>query len=165
MTEKLISPRQLSALQSLFAVYARHEMIAGDIRTSRLAWASELLKREVTSFSCLSHYEAAGLISRLKQTLGQSDKRPSRKELDRQAARARGTHGRRGKVVNIEMIAAPEDIAQIHEMRARLGMSAANFQNWLASPSSPMRGRQELRTISDCNRVRWALKAMLKRAG
>jgi hypothetical protein len=62
-------------------------------------------------------------------------------------------------------IATAEDLAPIDEMRQRLGWSREAFDAWLRSPSSPLKTSTALRTLADCNRVRWALKSMLKKAG
>lgn len=80
---------------------------------------------------------------------------------------ARGTHGRKGRKVKVEMMATPEALEEIARLRGRLGWTQENFEFWLKSRSSPLCGRAEpkLLTISDCNRVRWALQAMLRRAG
>ncbi len=163
-----ISPLQLRALQTLFALYARRslEMSAADVRTARLAWASENLGRPVTSFTELRNAEAARLLEMLKRSLGQEVIPPVRRPRSRQAAIGFGTHGRRNRRVDVEILAAREDLQEVDRLRERLGMMREDFETWLRSRSSPIgrRGGRELRTISDCNRVRWALKAMLKRA-
>jgi hypothetical protein len=122
----------------------------------------------VASFSELTGFEAAQLIDRLKTQLGQqSTSAPRSRRRNRQNAMARGVHGRKGRVVNVEVLATKDDIAEVEQMRERVGMNREQFEAWLVSRSSPLRGRAkpELRTISDCNKVRWALKSMLRRAG
>jgi hypothetical protein len=162
-----ISPLQLRAVQTLFALYARHslEAAAADPREARLAWASQNLGHQVASFADLRGVEAAKLIETLKRSLGQEVKPPIRRTRDRQTALALGTHGRRGRSVEMEILAGPEEIAAIERLRERLGMTREDFESFLRSRSSPIgrRGGRELRTVSDCNRVRWALKNMLKR--
>lgn len=160
-----LSPSQLRTLQTLFGMYASHSLDRG--RGERLAWASQHLGRTVNSFKELSADEAAKLIDALKQALGQEVTPPRRRPRDREAAMARGIHGRRNTVVKIEVLATREDIAEVDQLRERVGMTREGFESWLVSRSSPIRGRKvpELRTVSDCNRVRWALKSMLRRAG
>ena len=165
-----ISPAQLRTVQTLFGLYARRspdDVLSGDVRTARLAWASQKIERPIDSFTELHADEAARLIDVLKASVGQAVKPPWRRPRDRQAALAAGTHGRRNRVVNIEMLATPADLQQVDELRERAGMTRENFESWLASARSPIRGRasHELRTVGDCNKCRWALKAMLRRAG
>jgi hypothetical protein len=164
-----ISPRQLRTLQTLFGLYARRSLDAadGNLRAERLAWASQNVGRTLASLNELHGDEAARLIDMLKQAVGQEVKPAWRRPRDREAALAAGTHGRRNRPVKVEMMAAPEDVEEVHQLRERVGMTREQFQTWLMSRSSPIRGRgkTELRTISDCNRVRWALKAMMRRAG
>jgi hypothetical protein len=163
-----ISPLQLRALQTLFSLYARHSLDAAgaDPREARLAWASQNLGRPVASFADLRGVEAAKLIDGLKRSLGQEVEPPIRRTRDRQTALALGTHGRRGRPVEMEILAGPKEIAAVYRLRERLGMTREDFESFLRSRSSPIgrRGGRELRTVSDCNRVRWALKNMLKRA-
>jgi hypothetical protein len=167
LADKGISQAQLRALQTLFGLYARKSLdVSAKVRGERLAWASQTLGRAVASFSDLDGDEAARLVGILKQALGQETESDERKRRSREAAFAAGTHGRRNRPIKIEMMATAGDIEAVNEMRQRLGMSQEDFERWLTSRSSPIRGRTvpTLRTIADCNRVRWALKAMLKRA-
>src|SRR5260370_33753635 len=157
-----ISRAQLKALQSLWGLYARHSLDAAgdaDPRAARLAWASAQIGRELTTFGELHAEEAARLIELLKQALGQEVKPHWRRPRDRESARAAGRHGRKGIPIEIPVLAAPEDIAMVHEMRKRSGMSLQGFEAWLRSRSSPL-GRcvhPTVRTVAACNRVYWAL--------
>ena len=163
-----ISAPQLRALQTLFGMYARHSLDTQgvDVRSERLAWASEKVARHIASFTELSADEAQRLIDDLKQALGQQIKRAPRRLRDRVAARAAGTHGRRNFKADVEIMASGEDVEAVDRLRERLGMSREDFQTWLASRKSPLGRRGTgLRTVGDCNRVRWALKSMLRRAG
>ncbi len=164
-----ISAAQLRALQSLWSAYTRHSLDVsegGDPRAARLAWASENLGRKVGSFSELNSAEAIRLIDALKQAVGQPSKTWSRPR-SREAARAAGTHGRKGFAVEVPMIAAAEDIGRVHALRERLGISIESFEEWLRGHRSPLSrfGDATLRTVADCNKVLWALKALLRRAG
>lgn len=75
------------------------------------------------------------------------------------------THGPRTRTANVEMMATQADLEEVDRLRQRVGMTRERFESWLASANSPI-GRRgaELRTISDCDRVRCAFRAMLKRA-
>ena len=158
-----ITGPQLRALQSL----ASQCFPSGDEgRAERLAWAGQEIGRPLPSFCALRADEAARLIELLKTRLGQPLTPRRRRPRDREAAMAAGTHGRKGVVVAVEMMAGADDLAAIQELRQRVGMSDESFANWLGSShSSPTRGRRELRTVADCNRTRWALRAMWRRAG
>lgn len=162
-----ITESQLRALQTLFALYARRSAVPpiDDGRSERLAWAATHLGREVASFKELLANEAAQLIDVLKGALGQEVSPPVRKRLDREAAMARGAHGRKGRNVKVQMLATPDALQEIGRLRGRLGWTPEHFETWLRSRHSPLCGRAEpkLRTISDCNRVRWAMNAMLRR--
>jgi hypothetical protein len=169
MIAETISPSQLRALQTLFSAYARRslDVSGGDLRAERLSWASQNVGRALASFKELRSNEAARLIEILKVALGQEVKPAWRHPRDRHAALAFGTHGRKNRTVKVEMIATPADIEEIQQLRQYTGMTEEDFKSWLKSRSSPIGQRPEpvLRTLSDCNRVRWALKAMLRRAG
>lgn len=163
-----ITARQLCMLQTLYCVYARRAAVPSidDGRSERLAWASAHIGREVASFKELEPSEAAQLIDVLKGALGQEVQPPARERLDREAAMARGTHGRKRRKIRVEMMATPDALAEVERLRKRLEWTPEHFETWLRSRSSPLCGRSEARllTISDCNRVRWALNAMLRRA-
>jgi hypothetical protein len=162
-----ISPIQLRALQTLFGLYARHSLEAAgaDPRAARLAWASQNLGRVIASFTELCAAEAAKLIGALKRALGQEDKPPMPRARSRAIARALGTHGRKNQFIETQILAGPAEIAAVERLRERLGMGREDFESWLRSRSSPLgqRGGTGLRTMADCNRVRWALKAMLRK--
>lgn len=158
-----ITAQQLKALQALWHRFAGKLAPTGDERQARLSWASGFLGHAVSSFKELSGMEAARMIDSLKLACGQQPGK--RRRLKRDAAMARGTHGRRGRKAKVEMMATPEALEEVERLRARVGMTLENFESWLRSRSSPLCGRAEARllTISDCNRVRWALQAMLRR--
>ena len=168
VSDNIISRAQLRALQSLWSAYARHSLDVGDgdPRAARLAWASAQIGRELASFSELRADEAIRLIDVLKEQLGQKS-HTWRRPRDRESARAAGRHGRKGVPIEIQVLAAAEDIARVHELRERVGMTAESFEAWLRSRSSPLGrfGDATLRTAADCNKVYWALKSMLRRAG
>jgi hypothetical protein len=160
-----IWPAQLQALQTLFGLYARHCLVESN-RSKRLEWASQAIGRPLASFNDLRRDEAARLIDSLKEALGQPSK-AWRRPRDPESARAAGRHGRKGVLVEVPMLAAPEDIERVHALRESCGMSLEGFEEWLRSRSSPLGrfGDATLRTVADCNKVLWALKALLRRAG
>jgi hypothetical protein len=160
-------PKELIALQTLYSQFSeKFSSETGECsREERLAWASKQVGREITSFKQLTSGEAVQLIRFLKKALGQSTTLP-RKRRSREAAMARGTAGRKGNVEAIAIMASPEDLAEVDRMRERIGMTSEQFDSWMRSRKSPNGGRgSALRTIADCNKVRWALKSMLRRVG
>ncbi|MBZ5627733.1 MAG: hypothetical protein LAO06_02590 [Acidobacteriia bacterium] len=170
MATQQISDGHLRALHTLFGIYAARalDLTSSDLRQQRLKWAAQNIGREITSFRDLTDAEAGSLVDLLKVAVGQEVSAPvrrrSRRPRSRQGAEACGLEGRQGDERPVS-IATAEDLAPIDEMRQRLGWSREAFDGWLRSPSSPLKSSTALRTLADCNRVRWALKQMLKRAG
>ncbi len=159
-----ISQSQLRCLLTLFAAYAQHSLdLNCGGRDQRLAWASKVVGRPLSSFLDLGRAEAGALIDDLKRSLGQEVRPAWRRPRDRQAALAAGTHGRRGDDRSVQVMAGPEELQELDQLRERLGWTREAFEKWLVSPTSPVGGRTQLRTLADCNRVRWALKAMVRR--
>jgi hypothetical protein len=139
-------------------------------RIARLEWASENLGRRVDSFKQLTKDEARRLIDVLKVSLGQAiNVRPYRsgRIRSREVAQAAGTSGRRNVSTNAVFMARPEDISRIEQAIERLGWTRDSFNFWLNSKYSPIRRNNisEIHTVADANRVWWALKSMLKKAG
>lgn len=169
MTTQPISDGHLRALHTLFGIYAARslDLTSSDPRRQRLNWAAQNIGREITSFRDLTDAEAGSLVDLLKRAVGQEVSAPIRRRSprprSRQGAEACGLEGRRA-YPRPPSIATAEDLAPLDEMRQRLGWSREAFDAWLRGPSSPVKS-SALRTLADCNRVRWALKAMLKKAG
>lgn len=159
-SQSQITSGQMKRLQVLYGQLARHTMEGAD-RASRLAWAAAMVKRPIASFYDLTDAEARYLIDGIQAQLGV--KAPAKKRLDREAARRAGTEGRRGSDTTTMVSAA--DLARIQHALDVLGWSHAQFEGWLRSPSSPLRGRHEIRTLGDANRVWWALKRMAMARG
>jgi hypothetical protein len=62
------------------------------------------------------------------------------------------------------VVASHADQRRIQDAIERLGWGQEHFNNWLASPTSPLRARGgQIRTQADANRVWWALKSILRR--
>lgn len=129
-------------------------------RTARLAWASEILGREVSSFTALCSDEAALLIDTLKRALGQKVT-PPRRRPGRDQAFAYGTAGRRNQVSNEIQLVDEATLDLIAHLAIRLGWTVERFDVFLLSPSSPVRSGA-IRTLAEANRIIWALKNMLR---
>jgi len=169
----VVTRSQLRSLQSLYSLW-RSRSIDDSIsvpREARLKWASELTGRRVESFTQLTSLEAGKLIDALKGSLGQPlhHERPSpwRRIRSRDDAQSAGTDGRRAKSKpGIIRLAGPDDFARIDQALHRLGWTRENFEQWLHSDRSPLKGESPaVRTLADANVVWWALRSMLRRAG
>ena len=167
MNTSMISPPQLAAIHTLYAHFARSslDIVPGRERTTRLEWISKLCGRTITTAKDLTRVEAADVIDALRLACGLSSTAFTRPR-SRQAARAAGTHGRRGITTNEIAIASRVDLSRIDETLTRLGWDQFHFEAWLRSPSSPVAvsSRSAIRTVAQTNRIWWALKHMLKSA-
>jgi hypothetical protein len=160
---------QIGKVQVVYAQMAKREIGMENTREARLAWASQLLQRPVTTFSDLKRGEAIHLIDQAQGVLGVTYK-PHTLPATREQARRAGLDGR--KDVDHEFTTAPQlvaaqEIEQIQSFVHRLGWSQAQFEAWLGSKRSPFgtRSDKRIRTSADANQVRWALKRMLVRQG
>lgn len=169
-----ISPAQLTRLQTSWHQYARRTVLAGDERSERLSWAASVIGRSVDSFKDLTMVEGKKLIKAINGALGIPETRRRRISND-QGAHAAGTEGRRGSESTSVTLVSAEDLGDIYDMVSRLGWDENRFNAWLRSQSSPLAKKlggarvapsdPTIRTLYQANRVRWALKGMLKRAG
>lgn len=157
----------MAALHSLFHSYAASFLqVPSDRqlgRRQRLEWASEALGYEVESFTSLNANDASRLIDLMKARLGQSTDIHRSGKNDRDQAFAYGTAGRKqSQSKEIQLVdAATMDL--IHYLAAQLGWTRARLDAFLLSPTSPLKGAA-IRTLSQANKVIWALKNMLRRA-
>lgn len=164
---KQINKGQLARLQTLYGKLAGHTDQGAD-RVSRLAWASDLLQRPVTSFSDLTSADATHLIDSLQGQLGIAPTRPAaRPRLGRDEGRKAGTEGRRNNHSNELTFATEADLARIQRVLSVLGWSKVQFDGWLRSPRSPLSNKSNpaILTLWDANRVYWALKGMATKQG
>jgi hypothetical protein len=161
-----ISKGQLKRLQVLYGQLARHTDQGSD-RAARLAWASQLVGRQIASFSDLNQVDAKGLIDTLQGQLGIKETVRPRKRLDRASAQKAGTEGRRGNESNETTIAGPAEFARIRYVLDLLGWNQTQLDAWLRSSRSPLKSKASpaIRTLGDANRVYWALKGMATAQG
>lgn len=161
---------QVVALHALYGQWEKHSIeFAADPRAARLAWASEAIGREIRSFADLTRDEGRELIDHLKESMGQPvvAERPDpwRHIRARDRAHAAGTAGRKDEEKGFIQLANADDFARIDQSVKRLGWTNEQFASWLASNSSPLKGKNQIRTVGEANKVWWALKKMLKRTG
>jgi hypothetical protein len=164
MPHKNISSGQLKRLHILWKQYSSRNL---DFHPDqRLLWASQQVKRTLTSFRQLTLAEASDLINILQGSMGIAETSPSRgvrkyrsRIKDSSQARAAGTEGRRGSRRTVT-IATAEDLAMIQAQLNQMQWTRERLQAFLESPSSALgkRTSTELRTLADVNRVLWALK-------
>lgn len=160
-----ITKPQLKRLQVLYSQMAAHTL-EGSGREARLAWASGLLLRPISSFSEISQDDARHLIDTLQAQLGV--KAPSKRpRLGREAAERAGNEGRRRDQSNQATMAGQQDLARIQYALDILGWNEAQLNGWLKSTRSPLgkRSNPQILTVGDANRVWWALKKMAKARG
>lgn len=161
-----ISPRQLGIAQTLWSQFYAHRALDfadTDSRQARLQWARDLLGYAISSFKNLSRSEANVVIDALKRAMGA----PSGRSGSQQDGEDRGLQGRSRQPRGPRhlVMASAEDRQRVQRAIERLGWSRVQFETWLSSATSPLAGRTEIRSQADANRVWWALKAMLRRAG
>ena len=167
-----LSPSQLTALHSLFHLYAPHILntanggaVSADARSARLAWASGIVGRELTSFNELLPDEAAQLIETMKKALGQEinpAKRSRQRRPGRDLAHAYGTAGRRSETSNeIQMVDEPTR-ELLDRTREQLGWTRERLDAFLKSKHSPIHGGA-IRTLAETNRVIWVMRSLLRR--
>jgi hypothetical protein len=160
-----ITSGQRAKLQTLYAQYARRSLDASPTREGRLLWATERTGRPISSFSDLSLAEATQLIDGLNCALGVTGGPKRRPRLDRRAAENAGTQGRYDQAHPESTLVSPADQARIRYVMGLLDWTEETLQRWLQSGRSPLRGRAEIRTLSDANKVFWALKGMATHKG
>jgi hypothetical protein len=173
VSKSYISKAQLVKLQTLWRQSPWRQEPgppAAAEREARLAWASELLGREVRSFNELTRREAAKAIDSLSgaEPLHHGDTETRRDQARGMEGRKRNRTAGDGCATRSITLAGAEDIARIEDALMRLGWDQRRFEAWLRSPSSPLARKvanPKLRTVWEANRVWWALKRLLKRAG
>jgi hypothetical protein len=150
----------LKRLQVLYSQYERHSLDApGSSREARIAWASERAGRKLASFKDLTIDEGRKLIDTLQGLLNvKAPNRTPRKRMNRRDAMNAGTAGRRGHASKEIVLITAADLERIQQQLTRLGWDQALFQRWLLGARGPLKGRDQLRTLGDANRVYWALK-------
>lgn len=165
-----ITPAQLRKLQTLWSVYWRLNVRFAarpedDPRAMRLAWLAKNVGRAIPSSKDLTMPEAERAIMALVK-LVPAQFNIEKKHIGRERAQELGTAGRRGKksASSVEVFAGPEELKHIHNLMQRIGWDRAQLDEFLRGPRGPLLGRTHIRTLADANRVRWALKGILKSA-
>ena len=164
-----ITPRQIGRLQTLYGQLARHTIGVGTGREERLAYVSARMRRPIASFKDLSVDDAGWLVDQLQGELGVKAPAKPSKRLDREQGRRAGLDGRKdgGEFATAPQMASAADLATIQSYYMRLGLTREQFDGWLRSAHSPLKHKSDPKivTLSDANKVRWALKGRLQAAG
>jgi hypothetical protein len=166
--EAKITPAQMKRLQVLYSQLVRTTFDGGDgSREARLAWASQLLCRSVSSFRDLTQGDARHLIDVTQQQLGVKVPARKRDRLSGEKAMQAGTEGRRDGERGKHTLVGPRDLARIQYALDLLAWTQEQLEGWLRSPRSPLgkRSNPSIRTVGDANRVWWALKRMAQSRG
>lgn len=161
----LISPAQLGRLQTLYSQLARHEIGVGLDRESRLRWATEHLRKPVSSFKALTIDDAGFLINSIQEQLGV--KAPLKKRLDRHQARRAGMDGRAdgSEFAKAPEMASAADLARVQNVMRVLDWNEAALNTFKESARWPLGARKQIVTVSDANKVYWALKRIAQAKG
>jgi len=154
----------LKRLQVLYRQFEAHSLDAGPTREDRLAWATARVGRQITSFSDLTVEDGIRLIDELQGLVGHKvPSKTPRRRLSRKNAEKAGTEGRRDQIHDETTMASAADIERIQKDLDRLGWDSARLEAFLRSPKSPTRGRTQILTLADANKVHWALKHLQPR--
>jgi len=164
---QMITKPQLARLQTLYSQLAAHEIGVGTDRDSRIRWATERLRKPVSSFSNLTADDAGFLINTIQGHLGV--KAPFKKRLARDQARRAGLDGRKDgqEYSNAPQLVTAGQLALVQRLRQQLGWSDEAFRNFLNSERSPLgkRADKTIRTTSDANKVLWGMKRVARQKG
>jgi hypothetical protein len=159
----LISNAARTRLQILCGQYARRSFDVENVRASRLQWASEVLGHPVESFSRLTTEEGKRLIDNLQAVLGVAETAPTRRRMSKREAQKLGTEGR-GDQMHDEstLLDGTESIfTKIRSDMTALGWNESRLRLFLRSSRGPNNGRETIRTLSEANKVHWALKNLV----
>jgi len=163
--------KKLQRLQTLWGLYWKHRIlpfVTGGLpskeyqRNLRLGWVARRLGlEELASFKDLTPEQLDQAIDAIQAELP-ADLVKRRRRRSREEARSMGRAGRRGYEEKVVRPASADDLARIRELLAQLGWSQERFEGFLRSRSGPLGGRMQIRTQADSNKVKWALKGILK---
>jgi hypothetical protein len=163
-----ISPAQLGRLQVLYSQYASREIgMDPKDREARVRWATERLRKPVSSFKNLTMEDAGFLIDSLQTALGV--KAPLKHRPDRSQARRAGLDGRKdgAEFDSAPQMATASDMARIQRVLDALGWDQDGLKRFLDSDRSPLahKSDKQIRTTRDANKVYWALKRIAQSKG
>ena len=159
-----ITAPALRRLQVLYGQYESHSLdVPNKSREERLRWANAQTGRaptnQVASFKDLTSEEGIKLIDGLQRML--QVKVPSktpRKRMDRRGAEKAATEGRHDQIHAEITLVSAADFARIARQLTRLGWDQAGLGRFLLGSRGPLKGRSEILTLGDANKVYWALK-------
>jgi hypothetical protein len=166
MTFAAITPAQLRRLQTLYSQCVS-KLDLDRSRESRMAWASQELKKPIASFSELSSADAKRLLDSLQLSMGIPQTSPPRRQrVNKKTAQKYGTEGRHDQIhAETTMLDGTEEVfRKIQVEMSALGWDEGRLKAFLRSASGPNDGRDTIRTLADANHVHWALKRMIDRA-
>jgi hypothetical protein len=161
-----ITNAQLARLQTLYSQFSKREIGIGPDRESRIRWATERLRKPVSSFKNLTMEDAGFLIDGLQNALGV--KAPLKQRLNRDQARRAGLDGRKdgSEFADTPAMATAADLARVQRVVHALGWDEAGLRRFLESQRSPLqRADKQIRTVKDANKVYWALKRIAQSKG
>ncbi|MFC6645486.1 hypothetical protein ACFQBQ_07775 [Granulicella cerasi] len=161
---KRITPLALRRLQTLYSQCATH-LDMGNSREDRLEWASSVTGCKIESFSLLTIAQAKLCIDALQNTIGMPQTKAPTSYVSRHRAEKDGTEGRNDQIhAEATMVDGTEPVFEFIQADMRsLGWDNDRLRAFLRSRSGPNGGRDTIRTLGDANRVRFALKGILRK--
>lgn len=155
-----ITPQQLRRLQTLWHRWmAPLELDRERDRRLRHAYIEIVTRGRARATRALSEADADLVIRRLARVVG------GRVYRSRALAYVAGTAGRHEFAAHAEVRATPEALCLLDRHAARLGMTPARLDHFIAAHYGQLglRRRSDLGTMADLNRVLWGLKALWRR--
>jgi hypothetical protein len=134
-------------------------------REARLAWSSARLGIAVNSFRQLTRDQAHRLIDEMQMMIPEELLR-RRRRPGRDEARTIGRAGKRVSGIMVSAGATPpnaEGLKMLQAVLENLRWTEQDLARFLSSRTSPLRGRQQIRTLDDLNKVLFALRKIERR--
>ncbi len=158
MPEAPITKPQLRRLQTLSGkLFGMFGSPGQDAREFRLKFVGGKLGRDLASFGELTKAEAVTAIRAVQARLPADAIRSRPRSAGPESGRA-GRRNRKGD--GVPAFASAASLELLGTLRAKLGWNQDRFE---AFARRQLRGRHQIRTEADANKIIWALKSMLRR--
>lgn len=153
-----LTPPQLRRLQMLWHRWMRGLRLPEKRdRELRHAYIQIVTRGRARETNQLTAADATLVIRRLERT--------TKRRRAAAFAYVTGTAGRQGYDEHREVAPTPAAWRLLDQLAAALGMTPTRLDHFIAAHYAGvgLRGRQDIRTLADLNRVLWGLKALLRR--
>lgn len=133
-----------------------------DVRAQRIGFLTGVVKRSISSSKDLTQAEAETAIRALtKMVPAHLNTRKRKPPMPRDRAQELGTAGRKGFNAGTSLAGA-EEWKRISALLAELNWTMKTLEEHLQSNRSPIGKGGKILTMAHANRVRWALKNILR---